>query len=62
MVDEKWQKVREIFDVAVRHKPEERRKFVHEVYGEDKTLLDEVESGITITDGLLMWMKIHADV
>ena len=44
MADEKWQKVRETFDSALRRKPEERRKFVHEVCGNDKTLLAEVES------------------
>jgi serine/threonine protein kinase len=44
MADENWQKVREVFDSALRQKPEERRRFVDEVCGEDKTLLAEVES------------------
>ncbi len=44
MADKNWQKVREIFDSALRRPPEERRKFVHEACGEDKTLLAEVES------------------
>jgi Tol biopolymer transport system component len=44
MADEKWQKVREIFDSALQRKPDERRRFVHEACGEDKTLLAEVES------------------
>jgi len=43
MVDEKWQKVREIFDSALRSQPEERRKFVQVACGDDKTLLAEVE-------------------
>ncbi len=44
MADEKWQKVREIFDAALRRQPEERRRFVLEACGDDKTLLTEVES------------------
>jgi hypothetical protein len=44
MADEEWQKVREIFDSALRHKPDERRRFVNEVCGDDKILLAEVES------------------
>ncbi len=44
MVDHNWQKVREIFDAALRRRPEERPGFVNEVCGDDKTLLAEVES------------------
>ena len=44
MVDETWQKVREVFDSALRHQPEERQNFVNEACGEDKILLAEVES------------------
>ncbi len=42
MADENWQKVREVFDSALRRQPEERRKFVNEVCGDDKTLLAEI--------------------
>jgi hypothetical protein len=35
MADEKWQQVREIFETALRQKPAERRRFVHEACGED---------------------------
>ena len=44
MADEKWQKVREIFNSAVRRQPAERRRFVRQACGDDKTLLAEVES------------------
>ena len=44
MADETWQKVREIFDAALRRQPEERRRFVNQACGEDKTLIAEVES------------------
>jgi hypothetical protein len=37
MADESWQKVREIFDSALSRKPEERRKFISEACGADKT-------------------------
>ncbi len=44
MADEKWQKVKEIFDSALRRQPEEHRRFVNEVCGDDELLLAEVES------------------
>lgn len=43
-MEDKWQKVREIFGDALRHKPEERRKFIIQACGKDQTLLVEVES------------------
>ena len=43
-MDDKWQKVREVFDSAIRRKPEERPQFVAEACGADKSLLAEVES------------------
>jgi hypothetical protein len=60
MVDEKWQKVREIFDSALRRKPEERRKFVNEVCGDDKTLLAEVESLLSSLDNAESFMETPA--
>ncbi|MCA1588887.1 MAG: serine/threonine protein kinase, partial [Acidobacteria bacterium] len=44
MADEKWRKVRKVFDDALRQKPEERARFVSEACGDDKTLLVEVQS------------------
>ena len=44
MADEKWRQVRKVFDDVLRHRPEERRRFVNKVCGDDKTLLAEVES------------------
>src|SRR5687767_15967077 len=60
MADEKWQKVREIFDSALRHKPDERRKFVNEVCGDDKTLLAEVESLLSSHDSAESFMETPA--
>ncbi|MDQ3749309.1 MAG: protein kinase, partial [Acidobacteriota bacterium] len=60
MPDEKWQKVREVFDSALRRQPEERRKFVHEACGEDKTLLTEVESLLSSLDGATSFMETPA--
>jgi serine/threonine protein kinase/TolB-like protein len=50
MVDNKWQKVRGIFDSALRRNPEERQNFVNEACGEDKTLLAEIDSLLSSFD------------
>src|SRR6266542_194513 len=60
MADENWQKVREIFDSALPQKPDERRRFVHEVCGEDKTLLAEVESLLSSHDSAESFMETPA--
>lgn len=44
MADKNWQKVRKIFDEALRQNPEERQNFVRHACGKNKTLLAEVES------------------
>lgn len=44
MADNSWQKVREVFDSALRRRPEERRRFVNEACRDDELLLTEVES------------------
>jgi eukaryotic-like serine/threonine-protein kinase len=49
-MDEKWQKVREIFDSALRREPEERSQFVNKACGADKSLLIEVESLLSSLD------------
>jgi hypothetical protein len=43
-VDKKWRQVREIFDSALRRRPEERSEFIIGACGGDKILLSEVES------------------
>jgi len=60
MADEKWQKVREVFDSALRRRPEERRRFVDEACGEDKTLLAEVESLLSSLDSAESFMETPA--
>jgi hypothetical protein len=52
-----WQKVREIFDSALHHKPDERRRFVNQACGDDKTLLAEVESLLSSHDGAESFME-----
>ena len=44
MPDNNWEKVKEVFDLASRRKPEERREFVYEACDGDEILLAEVES------------------
>ena len=60
MADEKWQKVRGIFDSALRQKPDERRRFVNEVCGDDKTLIAEVESLLSSLDSADSFMETPA--
>jgi serine/threonine protein kinase len=60
MVDEKWQKMREIFDSALRRQSEERQKFVLEACGNDKTLLTEVESLLSSLDNADSFMETPA--
>jgi serine/threonine-protein kinase len=44
MADDKWQKVREIFDAALRQQPEARADFLRAACGDDESLLAEVQS------------------
>ncbi|HKZ80547.1 MAG TPA: serine/threonine-protein kinase, partial [Pyrinomonadaceae bacterium] len=44
MAYENWQKVREVFDAALRQEPEDRQNYLNEACGDDKDLLTEVES------------------
>ncbi len=60
MTDKNWQKVRETFDSALRHEPEERQKFVIETCGADKTLLAEVESLLSSLDSVERFMETPA--
>ena len=60
MPDEKWQKVRGIFDSALRLRPAERRSFVSAVCGEDKSLLAEVESLLSSHDSAESFMETPA--
>jgi len=60
MADEKWQKVREIFDSALRQRPEERRDYLIDVCGDDKTLLSEVESLLSSLGGADSFMESPA--
>lgn len=51
MVDERWQRVRKVFDAALQQAPEARRDYVREACGEDKDLLTEVESLLSSLEG-----------
>lgn len=53
-------KGQEIFDSALLRKPDERRSFVHEACGEDKTLLAEVESLLSSLDSASSFMETPA--
>jgi serine/threonine-protein kinase len=60
MPDEKWQKVRETFDLALRCKPEERLNFVKLACGEDKILFEEVESLLASLNNAESFMETSA--
>ncbi|MCA1624000.1 MAG: serine/threonine protein kinase, partial [Acidobacteria bacterium] len=60
MADNNWQKVREIFDSALRRKPEERQNYLVEVCGADKTLLAEVQSLLSSLDSADSFMETPA--
>lgn len=44
MINENWQKVREIFDLTLREKPEDRPAFIRRACGKNTELLAELES------------------
>ena len=44
MTPERWQKVKQVFDSALKHEPAERARFVFESCGEDEELRHEIES------------------
>src|SRR3989442_14046791 len=50
MKQERWQKVKEIFNSAVQYEPEERAAFLLQACGEDEALRKEVESLIASHD------------
>ncbi len=57
MADVKWQKVREIFDSALRSNPEDRRNYIIKACDGDKSLLTEVESLISSLDSAESFME-----
>lgn len=59
-MNDDWQKVRKIFDSAIRRQPEERREFVRGACGEDESLLAEVESLLASLDGAESFLETPA--
>ena len=60
MPDAAWPRVRKIFDAALRRRPEERRSFVNEACGDDKSLLVEVESLLASHDNAESFLETPA--
>ncbi len=60
MADRQWQKVREIFDAALRQKPELRPNYINQACGDDKSLLAEVESLLSSLDSAENFMETPA--
>ena len=59
---ENWQQVRNIFDDALRQKPEERAGFVRRVCGGDETLFSEVNSLLLSYDSAESFLEMPAIV
>src|SRR5688572_20462784 len=60
MADEKWQRVRDIFDLALSRRFEDRQKFINDACGEDRTLFRSVESLLSSHDGAESFMETPA--
>src|SRR5687767_11801584 len=60
MADEKWQRVRDIFDLALSRRFEDRQKFINDACGEDRSLLGEVESLLSSHDSAEGFMESPA--
>jgi len=60
MSDPSWQKVREVFDAALRHEPEERQSYLEQACGDDTDLLIEVESLFSSLDNSDGFMETPA--
>lgn len=59
-MDENWQKIREVFDSAIRRQPEERLEYVAQACGENKMLLSEVESLLSSLESAESFMETPA--
>jgi eukaryotic-like serine/threonine-protein kinase len=57
MSNEKWEQVKEIFEAALRHRPEERSKFLDEICADDETVRREVESLLSSFDHAESFME-----
>jgi TolB-like protein/lipoprotein NlpI len=60
MAEANWQKVREIFDAALRRPPAERQDFIKEACGDDELLLAEVESLFSSLDNADSFLETPA--
>lgn len=60
MADDKWQRVRKVFDDALRQKPEERTRFIKAACDGDESLLREVESLLSSLSSASSFMETPA--
>ena len=60
MTTEKWQRVKEVFDAALRQEPEARQNYINEACGDDKDLLTEVESLVSSFDKVDDFLEMPA--
>ncbi len=60
MAEENWQQIRNIFDLTLRQKPEERQNYINAACNSDETLLHEVESLLLSLDSAENFMEMPA--
>src|SRR6266496_2268879 len=60
MAEANWQKVREVFDAALRQKPAARQNYIKELCGDNPALLTEVESLFSSFDNSADFMETPA--
>jgi len=56
MTNEQWEQVKEVFDAALQHRPDERAQFLDEVCGADETMRREVEALLSSFDDVGSFM------
>ena len=57
MANENWEQVKEVFDAALRHKPDERAQFLNEACANDPVMRREVESLLSSFDDADRFME-----
>jgi len=60
MKQEHWQQIRDIFDGAIEHAPDERSRFLDEVCANDEEVRREVESLLASLDGAESFLETPA--
>lgn len=55
IIDDRWQRIKEIFNAAQDRPPDERSDFINEVCGDDPSVREEVEDLLAQTQGMMIF-------